>query len=409
MTKLVGWQTGCLPLLVCAGMAVAAPAQIQYKTLHAYAGDWFQPTAGVTLDGSGNLYGTTNQGPIGGGVVFKLAPNSDGDWTESTLYTFPDSGYSDAGVIFDAGGSLFGTTYEGGAHASGMVFKLTPMPDGSWAENDLYSFCSLQNCVDGEAAAGGLIFDAVGNLYGTTVGGGAQGFGVAFRLTPEPGGKWTESVLHSFGNINDGYSPYSSLVFDSAGSLYGTTVSGGSAGLGVVFQLTPNQNGNWEENIIHDFAGGHDGAAPVAGLILDGAGNLYGTTTQGGYDNCGSYSCGMVFELVPNADGNWQEKILHYFTGGADGGYPYAGLTFDPSGNLYGTASFGGNTTCGCGVVFTLVPNSNGGWKEELLHTFFGRPGAYPLGTPVFDAAGDLYGTTAGSSVTGPSVFEIIP
>ena len=182
------------------------------------------------------------------------------------------------------------------------MFELSPTVGGGWTETVLYSFCAQTNCTDGELPSPGLIFDAAGDLYGTTADGGTFGVGTVFELTPTAGGGWTEQALHSFNNNGtDGYWPYASLIFDAAGNLYGTTGSGGTNDYGTGFELTPAAGGSWTENVLHSFNNnGADGFNPGAGLILDAAGNLYGTTTSGGTgSNCVWEGCGTVFELTP--------------------------------------------------------------------------------------------------------------
>ncbi len=240
----------------------------------------------------------------------------------------------------------------------------------NWKEKVLHSFCSQPNCADGDYPTAGLIFDAAGNLYGTTYAGGAYGAygpGTVFELTPAAGGGWTEKVLHSFDNdCTDGASPYASLIFDAAGNLYGTTsrrrllpACDAGEGCGTVFELTPTAGGGWTEKVLHSFGNGTDGANPDCDLIFDAAGNLYGTTIYGG-----TYSYGTVFELTPAGGGNWTEKVLHNFNrNGTDGICPYAGLIFDAAGNLYGTTSLGG--TFGVGTVFELTPKRAGAGRRR--------------------------------------------
>jgi uncharacterized repeat protein (TIGR03803 family) len=321
-------------------------------------------------------------------------------------------------LVFDQAGNLYGTTESGGAHGGGTVFKLAPNADGSWRESVLYSFCSRTNCVDGEAPFASLIFDQTGNLYGTTKGGGAHvgggsGGGTVFKLAPNADGSWRESVLYSFcsrTHCSDGEFPEASLIFDPAGNLYGTTFGGGGLfGGGTVFKLAPNGR----ESVLHSFCFRTkcDGEFPNASLIFDPAGNLYSTTFLGG-----AHVGGTVFKLAPNADGSWRESVLHSFcsrTNCVDGAKP-AGLVFDFSGNLYGTTESGGDQGClsgdGCGVVFKLTPNLNGGWKKAVLHTFADHPGANPGAGLIFDPAGNLYGTTEGAlSTTFGSVFALAP
>jgi uncharacterized repeat protein (TIGR03803 family) len=333
----------------------SAWGQSQFKTLHKFTHgkDGGGPVAPLTFDQAGNLYGTTVRGgTFGQGAVFRLTPNANGGWTEKVLHHFTGDGKDGrvpvAPLTFDQAGNLYGTTIEGGATGGGTVFKLTPNQDGSWTESVLYGFCSLSNCGDGDKPNAGLTLDQTGNLYGTTFGGGNLN-GVVFKLTPNQDGSWSESVLHSFCtffNCRDGASPDASLIFDDAGNLYGTT----RGGPGVVFKLTPRQNGSWSERVLYSFcslSNCRDGASPYASLIFDDAGNLYGTTQGGGI------GYGVVFKLAPNRIGEWNETVLHKFLD-HPGASPYAGLIFDAAGNLYGTTMGDGNATFGS--VFEVTP-----------------------------------------------------
>jgi uncharacterized repeat protein (TIGR03803 family) len=276
-------------------------------------------------------------------------------------------------------------------------------------------------CADGTLPNPGLTFDSKGNLYGTAEAGGSKGSGIVFELTKSTEGSWKESVLYNFCSLtdcDDGEQPLAGLIFDAAGSLYGTTYKGGSAGGdgGTVFRLTPHADGSWTESVLHSFCGLTGctfGAAPAANLIFDEEGNLYGTTYGGGdFNQCYGNGCGLVFQLVPQAGGGWKEKVIHRFTN-ANGAFPAGALTRDQAGNLYGTARYGGKVNdCnqGCGVVFELVRNSKGGLNGKVLHYFLARPGADPLSTVIFDSSGNLYGTTSGyDSEKFGSVFEITP
>jgi uncharacterized repeat protein (TIGR03803 family) len=421
-----------LVVIILLVLASVAWAQSKYKTLHKFdiSTDGGQLAGGLILDQSGNLYGTASSGGARTyGTVFELASQSNGGWAIKVLHTF--TGFEDGGeplstLIFDEVGNLYGTAAVGGANSHGVVFKLAPNQDGSWTESVLYSF---MGGADGAVPAAGLIFDQAGNLYGTTeVGGGSrnysacnnEGCGTVFKLAPNQDGSWTETVLHAFclqDGCDDGALPiYTGLIFDQTGNLYGTTGYGGNLsqcngiGCGVVFQLTPNANGAWTENVLHRFSSinSHGGFHPYDSLIFDQAGNLYGTTEEG--DNlslCYHFGCGVVFQLTPGTEGSWKEEVLHSF-GGRDGSIPYASLIFDHSGNLYGTTTAGGADRFG--VVFKLAPNSNGGWDETVLHDFYDNPGAVPNAGVIFDGAGNLYGTTGGDGGnTFGSVFEITP
>jgi hypothetical protein len=243
------------------------------------------------------------------------------------------------------------------------------------------------NGKDGAAPIARLTFDPAGNIFGVTEYGGSDsagcfgyGCGTAFKLTRRPNGKWSERVLHSFDTNG---SPTGAVVVDTAGNLYGTDLPADASGLGRVFELTPRAKGKWKVKFIHRF-GGNDGAFPLAGVISDAKGNLYGTTAEGGaHQKCwDSYyqayvGCGVVFELTPGPKGTWKETVLHSvdFVDGFDS---WASLTVDAAGNLYGTTALGGTGQCtdsngvviGCGLVFKLTPDANGKWRETVLHSF---------------------------------------
>jgi uncharacterized repeat protein (TIGR03803 family) len=311
-----------------------------------------------------------------------------------------DGGNPYAGLVFDTVGNLYGTTNAGGAYGAGSVFQLMPDTNGKWTEKILHSFCSASDCTDGafpdEAS---LILDSAGNLYGATSGGGGSGHqGVVFELSPTAQGQWTETPLYSFArNGSDGFYPDGTLVFDSKGNLYGTTVFGGSGNWGTVFELTPDGKGGWTETVLHTFEY-KDGANPYAGLVFDAAGNLYGVAPSGGNQSCAG-DCGTVFSLTLAQQGEWSYKGIHFFDG-KNGGGPEGGLIFDTAGNLYGTTTAGGAYSgCfnggTCGTVFELMPGTDGRWIEKVLHSFNGRNGSFPVGGVISDTAGNLYGTTA--------------
>ena len=368
-------------------------------------------------------------------IIFLWSP---GAWAASkykTLYNFTggkDGSQPWAGVIFDQAGNLYGTTWHGGNQGiycldpsgCGVVFKLAPNSDGSWTESVLYNFCSLTNCSDGSRPFAGLVFDQGGNLYGTTVNGGAYDDGMVFELSPKADGVWTETVLYTFSGSADGAGPVAGLTFDTAGNLYSTTAYGGNLscdpdyGCGVVFKLMPNQQGSWTESVLYTFrtlTNCSDGEWPHGGLIFDQKGNLYGTTSQGGANVHGVGAFGTLFKLTPSLDGNWAETVLYNFcslNSCQDGLAPFGGVIFGQGGNLYGTTLDGGNAGCGagCGVVFKLAPTPKGGWKETVRHYFLDRPGAEPYAGLMLDASGNLFGTTFGDlKATFGSVFEITP
>jgi hypothetical protein len=322
--------------------------------------------AGVTFDAAGNLYGTTALGANGYGTVFELIRGANDTWSEKILHSFTNGGDGEnptSPVTFDASGNLYGT--DGGVNAGcdgvgcGGVFVLKHASNGTWTETVICSFLGQANGSDPQS---GLIFDAAGNLYGTTASGGdlrycgGNGCGLAFELKPGSGGQWTEKVLHAF-NGKDGEGPYAGMVFDSFGNLYGTTVAGGLPGCeggscGTVFKLTRGKKGAWSQTTINRFkTGGKQGFDPFAGVIFDSAGNLYGTTTDGGADRCGFSGCGTVYKPTPGAHGKWTETVLHSFNR-FDGPIP-SNVVIDSAGTLYGTTFQGGG---GYGTVFKIVP-----------------------------------------------------
>ena len=396
--------------------------------------DGLLPLGYLIFDSSGNLYGVTGAGGVNGwGSVFRLTPGADGKWKEKVLHSFNEEDGSGpvAGLIVDGAGNFYGTTSEGGAfyncgydpvYGCGAVFELTHGSDGRWKEKVIHNFNGQNN--DGFYPAGSLVSDAAGNLYGTTSSGGANsscsqvnssGCGTVFRLTHDAKGQWKESVIYSFKG-RKGWEPLGNLILDKKGNLFGTTSHGGGYSrncysCGTVFQLSPSGHGVWSERLLHHF-NGKDGAQPYGGLIFDAAGNLYGTTTGGGPYGGG----GTVFELMPTGSGRWSEKVLHYFGKGKDGSVPRANLIFDAAGNLYGTTSGGGahGLNCAnepCGTVFQLTIGGDGQWKETLLHSFSGPPdGDTPIGTLVLDGEGNLYGTSFyGGVYDAGTVFEITP
>ena len=424
--------------LALRGGAAADQEQVLWSfCTKAECSDGEEPLAGLIMDKSDNLYGTTAGGGTGGGTVFELSPNAARTkWTETVLHSFGaeegDGGAPWAGLIMDKSGNLYGTTRGGGVHGFGAVFELTRNAARTeWTETVLYSFCPKEVgfgvCIDGDQPVAGLIMGKSGNLYGTTRFGGAHlvpgeayGAGTVFELTPNAAGKWTETVLHSFcahevgGFCIDGEQPYAGLIIDKSGHLYGTTFEGGAHGNGTVFELTPNAAKKWTETVLYSFCakyvGGFciDGQTPAAGLFMDGSGHLYGTTSHGG-----TRDGGTVFELAADAaQTEWTETVLHNFgVERGDGVGPEAGLIMS-SGHLYGTTLGGG--AHGVGTVFELTPDAA---TETVLHSFCVEPcadGYYPLAALIMDGSGHLYGTTSeggahGVGGTGGTVFELKP
>lgn len=418
---------------------LTAAAQPQtFQVLHTFTGgaDGAIPVGGLIMDRAGNLYGATNAGgnigsncQFGGaangcGTVFKLTHGSSG-WALNPIYTF--QGYADglfpsARVIFGPDGALYGVTQSGGDlncnagfGTCGIVFKVSPPARVcesvicSWQKSTILAFSGP----NGAEPISEVVFDQAGNLYGTTYGGGGygddlciydnNGCGAVYELTPS-NGTWTETVLHAFpSSEDDGQNPYANLIFDSAGNLYGSTVAGGSGGLGTVFQFSPSGSG-WTENLLYTFEMDSTGVEPEGGLLL-ASGNLIGTTSSGGTGEGGT-----VFQLTSGQD-SWAFNLAYSFSGQQNFG-PRASLTMDAAGNLYGTTVAGG--AYGYGSAFKLTP-SNGGWTYTSLHDFTGgADGSYIESNLIMDAYGNLYGVASnsggGTCFRGcGTVFEITP
>jgi len=377
--------TAALAFLLALLVGVVAPpvqAQTNFKLLHAFTGpasDGALSYANLTRDAAGNLFGSTyNGGKLNAGTIFQVDPqgresiihsfngNPDGAYTytslvradnfygttnaggaygfgtvfklsfagvETVLHNFSggaDGAYPYAGLIRDSAGNLYGTTEYGGSSNVGTVFKL----DSTGKETVLYSFSGGS---DGKYPAGGLVRDAEGNLYGTTGNGGTNGNGVVFKVDPAG----AETVLHRFTGVPDGQYPFSTLIRDANGYLYGTTTFGGASGQGAVFKVSPDG----KEKVLYSFSGGADGRYPGTGALAYAGGTFYGVANNGG-----AYGLGVVYKL----DSTGKETVLYSFTGGTDGGQPASGVVRDSAGNLYGTTSnYGG--TCMCGTVFELT------------------------------------------------------
>jgi len=384
-----------LAMIVIAIFALSAwaSAASKGKLLHTFGGTQGAYPGGLVSDSSGNLYGLTTFGGLscpngdGCGTIFELSPIAGG-WTFKVLFKFSGGmeGYEPGGaLIFDAFGNLYGVNSAGGRYKGGTAFELSPNSDGSWSETTLYSFGAYAG--DALSPQDGLIFDDTGNLYGTTPNGGANKLGVVFQLTPGDGGDWTETLLYTFSTVQVGGHPHCSLVFDDAGNLYGTT-------LGSVFELSPTGDGSWNIQALYSFDGKGVGEQPLAGVIFGPDGNLYGTTSIGRLENAGT-----VFELSL-VSGSWIETILHSFRPSrGDGGFPIAPVAFDATGKLYGTTSGDDNDQFGYGTAFQLTSTA-GVWAETKRYSFSGgRDGAYPAAGVIFDASGNLYGTAQAGGV----------
>ncbi len=388
--------------------SITAHAQT-FTVLHEFTGgaDGSNPYSSLAMDRSGNLYGVApfggqqsceTQNGIGCGTAFKLSHRGSG-WTFSLLYEFTQGagGSIPVGTPFIASdGTIYGTTDGGGnlncrdtfGDGCGTVFRLRPQPtfcasfSCPWTNTLLYTFTGGS---DGNDPYTGVVLDGAGNVYGTTYAGGSSQLGVAYELS-HSGSGWSESTIHTFtGVTNDGANPAGTPILDSSGNLYGTTYLGGNCGglgCGTVFELTPSGSG-WNENILSYLSQAN--GLPEAGLIFDTQGNLYGSSTFGN----------SVFELSPS-DGGWIITTLYSDESLALQSFR-SPLARDAAGNLYGTSEFGGQSGCtgyGCGFVYKLTP-SDGGWTFTQLYSFTdGSDGAYPIGGVVLDSSGNLYGTS---------------
>ena len=398
--------------IVFFSQAVAAQT---FTVLHSFApqGDGYEPQSGLIMDARGNLYGTTFKGGQNyddGGVAYKVS-HAQGGWVSNLLTEFNpgQNGYApQARLTFGPNSAtIYGTTEFGGndgcsGYGCGTVFELTPRttpPPGEPGFDErttIYRFSGP----DGNWPLGEVIFDPNGNIFGTTPDGGTHDGGTVFELA-RVGTQWRHSVLYNFTGFADGAQPLAGLIMDSAGNLYGTNdQGGGSCYCGVVFELSPS-SGGWTYHVLHTFEPPTDGGWPYAGLTLDAAGNLYGTTS-----GAGPAGGGTVFELSPVA-GGWNFQVI-YALSEQQRYAPQGGVVLDAAGNVYATTSGGGQYFQGS--VFKLI-RQNGTWVFTLLHDFQGIPdGAVPKGNLLLDAAGNLYGTASGGGEhASGSVWEISP
>ena len=409
-----------LGFMVAALLVPSTQAATHEKVLYRFSGgsDGGVPSSGLVMDSAGHLYGTASFGgdtkncTSGCGVVFELK-STNGKWKETVLYTFrggTDGSGPSGNLVFDTVGNLYGTTFRGGSGTCtggcGTVFELSPK-GGSWMETVLYRF---QDGSDG-ALPVGLTIDASGKLYGATTTGGTE-FGTVFELSPsgDNSDTWKETTLYSFQAFEIQANP--GMVFDPKGNLYGSWFQLYSCypGCGMVYELK-RVNGIWQETNLYAFKGAGNGGEPMAGVILDSEGNLYGTGAEGGNN------WGIAFELKRSGS-NWTQVMLHNFcslNNCADGSQPEAPLVFDKTGDLYGT-TLGGGTGCnypGCGVVFKLSPTKTG-WTETVLYSFKGKPdGSSPVQGLTLDGKDNLFGVTSAGGKGGAggygTVFEVTP
>jgi uncharacterized repeat protein (TIGR03803 family) len=425
-----------LILAITIAFALTASAFAQYtETLNIGQITGIYPYDNVTLDKTGDFFGTVQGGTgldycyYGCGIIYEVPAGTE---VGQILYEF--SGTTDGSgpstrLTFDAAGNLYGVTVAGGDMTAcnqlgcGVVFKLSPNGNGTWTESVLYAFTGT---TDGNDPFGGVVFDAKGNLYGVTAGGGTntcQGrnsCGTVFELSPGSSG-WTLTTLHSFNGGPEGGDPSGVLTVDSRGTVYGTAFTGGNTactyGCGVVYSLSPTSTGGWNYSRLFSFNGA-DGQGPNDSLVFDRAGNIYGATGSGGNtgsgENCPFVTCGVVYELV-HKNGTWKESTLYKFTGNADGSQPRGGVSLDASGNVFGTAAYGGQQDCGnlgyppgCGTAWELSRSSTG-WTFNLIYGFTGGDGEIPNGNLIVTANGNLIGTSVVGDGGYGNIFVLSP
>jgi uncharacterized repeat protein (TIGR03803 family) len=385
-----------LALLAVGTLLATSPlaAQVTETVLNDFNGsNGSSVFAGLTFDTAGNLYGTTQTGGLGSGTVYELS-SVGGVWTETVLYEFGSKskdGATPYGGVVLYGNDLYGTTFYGGAHNKGTIYRLAPVKGGGWTETILHSFGGTS---DGIYPIATPVITG-GNLYGTTYNGGTGACVVSGKTTTcgtvyELSGKGVYSVLHSFSTTNDGYFPVAGLTPDSNGNLYGQTTAGSTYGGGLLFELVPS-NGTWTEVAIHPWGrvneGRPDGSLCYGTLVFDAQGNLWGTSLVGGTHG----GLGTVFKFTQNTHG-WAETSVHGFGNSGDGASPYSGLVIDSEGNLFGTTYKGGAS--GKGIVYEIIPLESG-FEYKLLYSFTGTTDGGMVSAPlIMDSLGNFYGTT---------------
>lgn len=439
-------------LLLSFGSAVAAtglllssgPASASAQTLYSFCAklgctDGTAPSADLTTDSAGNLFGTTvGGGGRGSGTVFEVARNPQtGKWERRIIYSFCAQGYpcrdgtSPAGkLVVDVSGNLYGATAGGGnPNSGGMAYELVRNAStGKWTYKGLYAFCDRANCVDGKAPASGLTYtgessgapyDGLSPLYGLTQFGGTHGQGLAYRLTPSTGAKWPVATLYNFctlSNCADGALPWQGLTMDAHGNLYGVTYGRTDvAQAGLVFELSPS-SGRWTETVLHKFCQASnctDGRAPNA-LVMDASGSLFGTAYSGG-----AHGQGLLFKITPNGTNSTYSVLYNFCSQNYcyDGAAPSSSLSLDASGNLYGTTYYGGmgqldRDEIGGGTVFRRSPDGSYAILQNFCALTDCADGEYPNGGVTMDASGNLYGTTQlggryGSMYQGGTAFRL--
>jgi uncharacterized repeat protein (TIGR03803 family) len=384
-----------------------AAAQTE-EILHNFNGPFeaggIYPNGGLIMDSAGNLYGTTANdsddcSDSGCGTVFELVLGADGDYTEKVLHTFSGSGKNawgpEAGVVMDASGNLYGTTVFGGSSGSGAAFKLT-LIDGVWKQTVIHNFAAYES--DGNQPVAGVTLDSAGNVYGTTENGGSDHAGTIFEISPNGSGGYTQKTIHSFKQSDGGY-PMGNVIIDSVGNLYTLTGIGGTIGEGTLVELSPKTGGGWTETVLYNFSD-----IPGPYLTVDASGNFYGIA--GGGNN----NQGVIWKISPTAEGTYTEQVLYDIcteTACAIGTGP-VNVVLDAAGNIYGTNYAGGAYTYG--TAFELSPSVGGGYTATVLHNFGnGTDGEQPDGRLLL-SGGVLYGaTTYGGKHGGGTIFQVTP
>jgi uncharacterized repeat protein (TIGR03803 family) len=360
----------------------------------------------LETDNAGNIYGTTVLGgDFGGGTVFQLSPTANG-WVHTVLYSFTggaDGGEPYKGVTLDRKGNLYGTAVTGGSGncegGCGVVYKLSNI-GGTWTQTVIHAFTGG---ADGSGPGARVTVDGAGNIYGMAPTGGAYGLGTIYKIHQASNRAWVFGVLHAFTGGTDGATGSAGRMILRDGRLYGAVTAGGRYGSGVVFELNAGGFGERDLKILYAFRGQPDGSFPYGALLFDQSGNIYGTTYYGGANGIGA-----VYKLSPQPVGEWTEEVIYSFQQGTDGNSPISNLVFDKAGNLYGTTSEGG---LGRGVIFKLAPVGGGNWTETVVHAFEGPPdGGFAYNGMVVDAFGNFYGATVhGGENDDGSVYNFIP
>lgn len=395
-------------VLVAAALIWSEAKATTTEVIYSFAGedDGEYTDTDIAVDAAGNLYGTSVLGgDFGGGTVWQLSPVGGG-WVHTVLYSFTggvDGGEPYKGVTLDGAGNLYGTAVTGGSGSCeggcGVTYKLTKSGE-TWTQRVIHAF---SGGADGSGPGSRVAVDKRGNVYGMTPTGGANGLGVIYLLRPRSSGGYALRVIHTFTGGSDGSSGSAGKLVLRGGRIFGAATTGGNHGSGTVFQLTPTQTGEWDFRTLYSFADAPDGVFPYGALLFDAAGNIYGTTYYGGTNGLGA-----VYKLSPTLSGEWYETVIYSFQPGNDGNSSISNLVADAAGNLYGTTSEGG---LGSGTIFKLSPGPNETWTESIPHSFQGSPdGAFPYAGMVGDGSGSFFGATVHGGDNGDgTIYKFTP